>query len=53
MELDQPRSLRYDDPNVTLIITLRSDRIEVRVNKGAEQLELPLDDSVEQLEGDE
>ena len=53
MEMDQPRSLQYDDPNVTLIITLRSDRIELQISRGTEQLELPLEDFVEQLEKSE
>jgi predicted house-cleaning noncanonical NTP pyrophosphatase (MazG superfamily) len=43
MELDTPRSLRFDDLGVRLDVVLRSDRIELRLSSGSEQLELPLD----------
>ncbi|TPI34077.1 hypothetical protein FJW08_04975 [Mesorhizobium sp. B3-2-1] len=43
MELDQPRSLTFDAAGVRLHLTLKSDRLELRVSSEAEQLELPLD----------
>jgi predicted house-cleaning noncanonical NTP pyrophosphatase (MazG superfamily) len=42
MELDQPRSVYFEDLGVRLDIVLRPDRIEVRLARGAEQLGLPL-----------
>ncbi len=50
MELDQPRSLVFEDLGIRLIVTLKSDRIELRASREAEQLELPLDLSVSQDE---
>jgi len=46
MEIDQPRSIIFDDFAIRLFITLKNDRIEFRVSRAAEQLELPLDMSV-------
>ena len=43
MELDQPRSLVFEDLGVRIDIALRSDKIELQVSRNAEQLELPLD----------
>jgi predicted house-cleaning noncanonical NTP pyrophosphatase (MazG superfamily) len=43
MELDQPRSLTFNAAGVRLHLTLKSDRLELRVTREAEQLELPLD----------
>lgn len=50
MELDQPRSLVFEDPGIRLDVTLKSDRIELRALREAEQLELPLDLTVSQDE---
>lgn len=47
MELDQPRSLTFGNLGVRLYIVLKADRIELRASKQAEQLELPLDLTVE------
>ncbi len=46
MEIDQPRSIVFEDFGIRLSITLKNDRIEFRISRGAEQLELPLDMSV-------
>jgi hypothetical protein len=46
MEIDQPRSIVFDDFGIRLYVTLKNDRIEFRISRGAEQLELPLDMSV-------
>lgn len=46
MEIDQPRSIVFEDFGIRLSITLKNDRIEFRVSHGPEQLELPLDLSV-------
>ncbi len=46
MEIDQPRSIVFEDFGIRLYITLKNDRIEFRISHGAEQLELPLDMSV-------
>jgi predicted house-cleaning noncanonical NTP pyrophosphatase (MazG superfamily) len=43
MEIDQPRSIVFEDFGIRLYITLKNDRIEFRIARGAEQLELPLD----------
>jgi predicted house-cleaning noncanonical NTP pyrophosphatase (MazG superfamily) len=43
MEFDQPRSLVFEDFGVRLDVLLRGDRIELRLSRDAEQLELPLD----------
>jgi predicted house-cleaning noncanonical NTP pyrophosphatase (MazG superfamily) len=43
MELDQPRSIVFDDFGIRLHLTLKSDRIELKASREAEQLELPLD----------
>jgi predicted house-cleaning noncanonical NTP pyrophosphatase (MazG superfamily) len=43
MDLDQPRSLVFEDFGVRIDITLRNDKIELQISKNAEQLELPLD----------
>ena len=50
MELDQPRSLTFEDLSTRLTVTLKSDRIELRLSRGAEQLELPLDLTVAQYD---
>lgn len=46
MEIDQTRSLAFENLGMLLHVTLKNDRIEVRLSKGAEQLEFPLDTSV-------
>jgi predicted house-cleaning noncanonical NTP pyrophosphatase (MazG superfamily) len=46
MEIDQPRSIVLEDAGLRIFITLKNDRIEFRIARGAEQLELPLDMSV-------
>jgi predicted house-cleaning noncanonical NTP pyrophosphatase (MazG superfamily) len=43
MELDQPRSLVFEDLGIRLDVTLKSDRIELHASRDAEQLELSLD----------
>ena len=43
MEIDQPRSLQFETLGMVLHVILRSDRIEIRLSKRTEQLELPLD----------
>jgi predicted house-cleaning noncanonical NTP pyrophosphatase (MazG superfamily) len=43
MELDQPRSIIFDDLGIRLDVTLKNDRIELQASREAEQLELPLD----------
>jgi predicted house-cleaning noncanonical NTP pyrophosphatase (MazG superfamily) len=43
MDLDQPRSLVFEDFGVRIDIALRNDKIELQISKNAEQLELPLD----------
>jgi hypothetical protein len=50
MEMDQPRSLVFEDLGIRLDVTLKSDRIELRALREAEQLELPLDLTVSQDE---
>ena len=50
MDLDQPRSLVFDDLGIRLDVTLKSDRIELQASREAEQLELPLDLTVSQYE---
>jgi hypothetical protein len=40
-ELEQPRSLRFEDFGISLELTLKSDRLVVRVVRDPEQLELP------------
>jgi hypothetical protein len=40
MELDQPRSLVFEDLGIRLDVTLKSDRIELHASRDAEQLEL-------------
>lgn len=42
MELDQPRSVYFENIGVRLDIVLRPDRLEVRLARGPEQLGLPL-----------
>jgi predicted house-cleaning noncanonical NTP pyrophosphatase (MazG superfamily) len=46
MEFDQPRSVIFEDLGVRLDMTLRTDRIELRLSREAEQLEFALDLSV-------
>ena len=48
MDLDQPRSLVFDDLGIRLNVTLKSDRIELSISREAEQLVLPLDLEVSQ-----
>jgi predicted house-cleaning noncanonical NTP pyrophosphatase (MazG superfamily) len=50
MEMDQPRSLAFEDLGIRLDVTLKSDRIELRASREAEQLELPLDLAVSQFD---
>lgn len=47
MEMGQPRSVMFDSIGVRLDVTLEGDRIVLQVTKGVEQLEFPLDNSVE------
>jgi predicted house-cleaning noncanonical NTP pyrophosphatase (MazG superfamily) len=47
MELDQPRSLIFEDLGLRLDVTLKGDRIELQGSLEAEQLELPLDLTVD------
>lgn len=42
MEVDQPRSLVLEQYGIRLDVTLRADRIEIRVVRSSEQLGLPL-----------
>lgn len=42
MELDQPRSVYFENIGVHLELVLRPDRLEIRLSRGAEQLALPL-----------
>jgi predicted house-cleaning noncanonical NTP pyrophosphatase (MazG superfamily) len=49
MELDQPRSLVFDDLGVRLDIVLKADRLQLQLSQQSEQLELPLDLSVPSL----
>jgi predicted house-cleaning noncanonical NTP pyrophosphatase (MazG superfamily) len=46
-ELEQPRSLRFEDFGISLELTLKSDRLVVRVVRDPEQLELPFSLEVE------
>jgi predicted house-cleaning noncanonical NTP pyrophosphatase (MazG superfamily) len=46
MELDQPRSLVFDDLGVRLDVVLKADRLQLQLSEQSEQLELPLDLSV-------
>jgi predicted house-cleaning noncanonical NTP pyrophosphatase (MazG superfamily) len=43
MDLDQPRSLMFEELGVRLDVSLKGDRIELRLSREAEQLNLPLD----------
>lgn len=42
MELDQPRSIHFDRLGVRLDLTMRPDRLEIRLVRASEQLSLPL-----------
>jgi predicted house-cleaning noncanonical NTP pyrophosphatase (MazG superfamily) len=46
MEMDQPRSIYFERLGVRLELTLKPDRLEVRVIKGPEQLGLPLNGGI-------
>ena len=48
MEIDQTRSLAFENLGMLLHVTLKNDRIELRLSKRAEQLEFPLDMNVSQ-----
>jgi predicted house-cleaning noncanonical NTP pyrophosphatase (MazG superfamily) len=48
MELDQPRTLVFEEFGMRLNVTLKSDRIELQASRETEQLELPLDLTVSQ-----
>jgi len=50
MDLDQPRPLVFEDLGIRLDVTLKSDRIELHASRETEQLELPLDLTVNQNE---
>ncbi|MGH6853018.1 MAG: hypothetical protein ACREDJ_07460, partial [Methylocella sp.] len=50
MEIDQPRSLVFEDLGIRIVVTLKSDRIELQASREAEQFELPLDLTVSQYE---
>ncbi|RWX78577.1 hypothetical protein EPK99_08200 [Neorhizobium lilium] len=43
MELDQPRTLEFENLEISLNITLRGDRIEISLTRDPTQLFLPLD----------
>lgn len=43
MEIDQVRSLVFEDLGIRLDVVLKADRIELRLSREAEQFELPLD----------
>lgn len=43
MEFDQPRSILLDQFGIRLDVTLRADRIEIRIVRSSEQLGLPLE----------
>ena len=43
IDFDRPRSIIFDDLGIWLQVTLRSDRIEIRMVRGPEQLGLPFD----------
>ncbi len=47
MELDQPRSLVFDDLGVRLDVVLKGDRLELRLSLEAQQLELSLDHTID------
>jgi predicted house-cleaning noncanonical NTP pyrophosphatase (MazG superfamily) len=47
LELDQPRTLFFDDLNTYLTVTLKSDRIVLELSSEAQQLELELNVSDE------
>lgn len=44
MEFDQPRSIIFEHFGIRVDISLRSDRIELRIVRASEQLGLPLDE---------
>ncbi len=46
MELDRPRSILFEEFGVRLEVSLRPDRIELKIVKGIEQLNLPLDETI-------
>jgi hypothetical protein len=50
MELDQPRTLIFEEFGIRLNVTLKGDRIELQASRETEQLELPLDLTVSQYE---
>lgn len=50
MELDQPRSMLFEHLGIRLDVLLRSDRIELRLLRGSEQLGLPLDQALTSVE---
>jgi hypothetical protein len=43
MEFDQPRSILFEHFGVRIDVSLRSDRIELRIVRSSEQLGLALD----------
>jgi hypothetical protein len=47
MEFDQVRSLIFDDLGILVDVLLKTDRLEVRLSRKPEQLELPLDQIVD------
>jgi predicted house-cleaning noncanonical NTP pyrophosphatase (MazG superfamily) len=46
MELDRPRSILFEEFGVRLEVSLRPDRIDLKIIKGVEQLNLPLDEVI-------
>jgi len=46
MEIDQPRTLFFEDFGVRITLTLKNDRLHIRASRNAEQLDLPLDETV-------
>lgn len=42
-EIDQPRKVRFSGPGVSLEVTLKSDRLVLRLTREPQQLDLPLD----------
>jgi predicted house-cleaning noncanonical NTP pyrophosphatase (MazG superfamily) len=42
MELDQPRSIQFEQLGIRLDLTLRPDRLELKISRNSEQLEFPI-----------
>ncbi len=46
MEMDEGRSVSFEDFGIRLVLRLKTDRIEIKISRGLEQGELPLDRTV-------